>query len=201
MKKAVALLSVLLAILTGLNAVTPVMSDSIRAFFSIEPQTASVEESAKDYTVNDAENTAQKASGKKQVAYEGKKILIYDFDQLSKIGSGKSHKYDDGVSATYSADADYKLARDIAVPRHTTWKLPDGFKGTITGTKQKNVKLYDSSNDRIYVYNPYQLPYNEATADWRNRKMKNGLTITIRKAMCWLKALLRRRITPGLTKL
>ncbi|MED9970558.1 MAG: Cna B-type domain-containing protein [Ruminococcus sp.] len=157
MKRAVGMLSVLLALLTGLNAVTPFVSDSIRAFFSIEPQTASVDDSAEDYTVNDVENTAQKASGKKQVAYDGKKILIYDYNQLLKIGSGKSHKYEDGVSATYSADAEYKLARDIALPRHTAWKLPDGFKGSITGTKQKNRNLYDAQNDRIYVYNPYQL--------------------------------------------
>ena len=157
MKKAIALLSVLLAVLTGLNAVTPLMSDSVRAFFSVKPQTASVDGTAEDYAAPDTENTERKVSVKKQVAYDGKKILIYDFNQLSQIGSGKSHKYEDGVSATYSADADYKLACDIPLPRHTVWRLPDGFKGTITGAKQKNASLYDAQNDRIYVYNPYQL--------------------------------------------
>ncbi|MEE3427368.1 MAG: Cna B-type domain-containing protein [Ruminococcus sp.] len=47
--------------------------------------------------------------------------------------------------------------RDIPLPRHTLWQLPDNFKGTLTGEKKDNSTLYDKDSDRIYLYHPYQL--------------------------------------------
>ena len=162
MKKKVGLLAALLAVLTAANSFTPILSGTIKDIFTTSPQTGSIDRSADDtstddYTLADKKKSAGTASEKKETAYDGGKILIYDFDQLSMIGSGKSYTYDDGVSATYSLDADYKIARDISVPRHTVWQLPEGFKGTITGEKQESAPLYDGQSDEIFIYNPYQL--------------------------------------------
>ncbi len=156
MKKTIGMLSVVLALTIAVNAVSPAMSETIRNVFSSQPQVASVLGSP-EAKAADGEETAEDASGEKEAAYEDGKILIYSFTQLSMIGSGKSYQYDDGVTAVYASDAEYKIARDIPVPRHTIWQLPDGFKGKITGEEQEYAPLYDSKKDAIYLYNPYQL--------------------------------------------
>ena len=165
MKKTVGILSVLLALTIAVNAITPAMSVTIQKVFSPEPRVASVMDSvfSDEYVSgeDDAASNGKTATGtapdKKETAYDDGKILIYNFEQLSMIGSGKSYTYEDGVTATYASDAEYKLARDIPIPRHTLWQLPDGFTGKITGEKQSYAPLYDAQKDAIYLYNPYQL--------------------------------------------
>ncbi|MBQ1686387.1 MAG: hypothetical protein II074_02770, partial [Ruminococcus sp.] len=121
------------------------------------PQTASLNDFVRDYADVDDEAAAEMVSDRKEAAFSDGKILIYNYEQLSKIGSGESREYEDGETATYAADAEYMLARDIPLPRHTVWQLPEGFKGKITGKKTENAQLYDKAADRIYLYNPYQL--------------------------------------------
>lgn len=163
MKKAVGLLSVFLALAILACSVTPVLSGTIRDAFSSQPQIVSVNQSAgeDDRPENDRsasdEGTSGEVSNQKEVAINDGKILIYNYTQLSMIGSGKSYNYEDGSYAVYASDAEYMIVRDIPIPRHTLWQLPDGFKGKITGTKQNYSPLYDSASDSIYLYNPYQL--------------------------------------------
>lgn len=159
MKKSFGILSLLLTLTIAVNAVMPALSETISKVFSPEPHTASVTggEPAEDYSVANREQTTGKESGKKEVAYEDGKILIYNYTQLSMIGSGKSHTYDDGVKVVYASDAEYRLAKDIPLPRHTLWQLPDNFKGKISGKKQAYVPLYENAADKLYLYHPYQL--------------------------------------------
>ena len=157
MKKAVGIMSLLLAFTIAVNAVIPTMSQSIKDAFLRGPQTASLNDFVRDYADVDDEAAAEMVSDRKEAAFSDGKILIYNYDQLSKIGSGESWEYEDGETATYAADAEYMLARDIPLPRHTVWQLPEGFKGKITGKKTENAQLYDKAADRIYLYNPYQL--------------------------------------------
>ena len=165
MKKTVGILSVLLALTIAVNAITPAMSVTIQKVFSPEPRVASVMDSVfsdeyvsgEDDAASNGKTTTGTAPNKKETAYDDGKILIYNFEQLSMIGSGKSYTYEDGVTATFANDAAYKLAQDISVPRHTVWQLPDGFTGKITGEKQEYAPLYENAGDRIYLYNPYQI--------------------------------------------
>lgn len=161
MKKTVGILALFLSLTIAVNAVTPALSVTIKNAFSPQPQTASVidniiENLEKEYEEKE-ESAAVAVSNQKETAYDNGKILIYSYEQLSMIGSGKSYKYEDGVTATYSSEAEYKIARDITLPRHTLWQLPAGFKGRITGSKQSYAPLYDAQGDAIYLYNPYQL--------------------------------------------
>lgn len=149
MKRTVGILSVLLAFLIAVNSVTPALTETIWDFFSLQPHAGSVNGDVGDYTVADDQKSNRKASDQKEVAYDDGKILIYNFDQLSKIGSGESYTYDDGVSVTYAPDAEYRLTRDIPVPRHTQWQLPEGFSGKITGGERNDAPLYDGQSDRI----------------------------------------------------
>lgn len=160
MKKSVGLLSLLLVFLTGCNAITPLLADTIRDAFSAPAKIASVSPDTDDYVVPDigqSAKTASSASEGKQTAYADGKIQIYNYAQLSMIGSGKSYTYDDGVTAFYAPDAAYRIAREIHLPRHTLWRLPDGFKGKISGEKQQKAPLYEKASDSIILYNPYQL--------------------------------------------
>ncbi len=181
MKKTVGILSALLSLTIAVNAVTPAMSKMIRDTFSREPQVASILDSAseydyvsvEEYSAAESGKTTGTASDKKETAYDDGKIMIYNFKQLSMIGSGKSYKYEDGVTAAYTMDAEYKIAQDISVPRHTLWKIPDGFKGKITGEKQSYAPLYDAHGDAIYLYNPYQLAV-MAMDDRENQPVMSG---------------------------
>ncbi len=157
MKKKAGLLSLLLAFLIGCNAVTPALSGTIQNVFSTPARVSSINQSVNDYTVPEAETAEDTLSNKQEIAYAGGKILIYNYAQLSMIGSGKSYTYDDGVTATYALNAEYKIARDIPLPRHTVWQLPGGFQGKITGEKRTDAPLYDNASDTVYLYNPYQL--------------------------------------------
>ena len=113
MKKTVGILSVLLALTIAVNAITPAMSVTIQKVFSPEPRVASVMDSvfSDEYVSgeDDAASNGKTATGtapdKKETAYDDGKILIYNFEQLSMIGSGKSYTYEDGVTATFANDA------------------------------------------------------------------------------------------------
>ena len=106
MKKTVGILSVLLALTIAVNAITPAMSVTIQKVFSPEPRVASVMDSvfSDEYVSgeDDAASNGKTATGtapdKKETAYDDGKILIYNFEQLSMIGSGKSYTYEDGVA-------------------------------------------------------------------------------------------------------
>lgn len=157
MKKTFGILSSFLALTIAVNAVTPAMSVTIQNAFSPESQIASVLKSLENPSETADEEASQTALPEKETAFADGKILIYNYAQLSKIGSGTSFTYEDGVTATYTLDAEYQIARDIPLPRHTLWQLPDGFTGKISGEKQKNAPLYSAQSDAIYLYNPYQL--------------------------------------------
>ena len=83
-------------------------------------------------------------------------ILIYSYEQLLLIGSNEAVEGAEN-GEIYSPDAEYRIAKDIALPRHTAWSLPEGFSGRITATHEDECGLYDNSTDTIYIYNPYQL--------------------------------------------
>ena len=157
MKKRVIFLSLLLTLAIAVNSVVPVLSQTIREAFPFQPQVGSVIQSAKDYSADDTEDTAEAAQSDKETAFADGKILIYSYAQLSAIGSGKSMTYGDGSTAEYAADAEYKIVRDIPLPRGAVWQLPSGFKGKITGDRQAFAPLYDSETDTLSLYNPYQL--------------------------------------------
>ncbi len=172
MKKTVGMIALLLSFIIGFNAVTPVLPQTVSAAISPLPEVGSVDQSVGDYTLADYGEPSQTASAQKETAYEDGKILIYSFEQLSMIGSGKSYTYDDGVTAVYALDAEYRIAREIKLPRHTVWQLPEGFTGKITGKKQQNSPLYKSADDSILLYNPYQL----ATMEMDNAEQQPVLT-------------------------
>lgn len=157
MKKSVGLLSLILTASIAVNSVVPAMSQTIRDTFAQKPQTVSVNNAVGDYKLPDEEESTETESKPKEVAYDDGKILIYNFEQLSKIGSGESYEYADGITVTYDSDAEYKIAQNISLPRHTLWQLPKNFKGKITGEKQDYSPLYENASDTIYLYNPYQL--------------------------------------------
>ena len=152
-KQTIGMLSILLAFIIALNIVTPAMSESVREALSIK----SHDNTAQDYTLADIETVKGKAAEQKEAAFDNGRILIYNYSQLLMIGSGESYTYEDGVTAVYAPDAEYKMARDIPLPRHALWQLPEGFTGKITGEEQEDAPLYDSQGDAIYLYNPYQL--------------------------------------------
>ena len=104
--------------------------------------------------------------------YENEVIRIYNYSQLLLIGSNKvltdSDGYeeligtgsmicDDDKPVTYSPDGKYEIAEDIYLPRHTTYRLPDDFTGSICGKSDGDRPLYDNPTDTVYIYNPYQL--------------------------------------------
>lgn len=157
-KRTIGMLCLLLAFIIALNVITPSLSDTIRQ--ALLSKIESGDHVVGDYTLADVDLPVKTASEKKtavQKAYEDGSILIYNYAQLSMIGSGESYTYDDGVTATYAADASYQLVRDIPLPRHTLWQLPEDFSGTITGQKQEDAPLYEKESDRVYLYHPYQL--------------------------------------------
>ena len=97
----------------------------------------------------------------KPAVYRDGKILIYHYEQLLLIGSDQpvkdlnylSNRLGSGQNienVKYSLNADYEIVQDIPVPRHTKWKLPDNFTGSITGTRSQGAQLYDSGKDTIY---------------------------------------------------
>lgn len=151
-KRMLGMLSLLLAFIIALNVVTPAMSESIKEVLS----TWSYDDQTQDHMTASIDRPGGKAA-EKEVAFDNGSILIYNYSQLTMIGSGESYTYEDGKTATYAANASYKIARDIPLPRHTGWQLPEGFTGKITGEEQDEAPLYDQQNDRIYLYNPYQL--------------------------------------------
>ena len=130
-------------------------------------------DTTEDYTLPNEEEYTESITAKETLPiFEDGLILIYNYHQLTLIGSGKnvtdldpyedriatgSVVYDKEKPVTYSLDGNYQLAQDIALPRHTQWSLPDGFTGRICGSDDTDRKLYDNAADTIYLYNPYQL--------------------------------------------
>ena len=82
MKKAIGLLSAFLALAIVTCSVTPVLSETIRDAFSVQPRVASVDRSETDnHSVTDnaaayEEETSGNASNQPEVAYDDGKILI-----------------------------------------------------------------------------------------------------------------------------
>ena len=108
----------------------------------------------------------------KLLLYENEVIRIFNYSQLLLIGTGRaltdsdgheeligtgSTVYDNGKPITYSLDGKYEIAEDISIPRHTIYRLPDDFTGSICGKSDGDRALYDNPSDTIYIYNPYQL--------------------------------------------
>lgn len=92
-----------------------------------------------------------------QLLLLGSEIPVTDADYASaKIGTGNII-FDNEQPVTYSLDGDYEIAKNIRLPRHTAWQLPEGFSGNISGSVSEKKPLYDNASDTIFIYNPYQL--------------------------------------------
>lgn len=77
--------------------------------------------------------------------YQDGVILLYTYEQLCAVGSGKPVMTGDadqmgsgeavtdaeGNAVTYDAAAQYSLARDIELPASTAWSVPENFTGRI----------------------------------------------------------------------
>ena len=101
-------------------------------------------------------------------------ILLYSFAQLQLVGSNQPLTQTDydptqlcsgtvvedesGESVAYGADAAYRIAQGFELPPGTIWQLPAGFTGTFSASEASADRpLYDTQNDTIYLYHPYQL--------------------------------------------
>ena len=106
--------------------------------------------------------------------YRDGKILIYNAVQLFLIGSdrgvtsldadallagtGDAAADEHGNPVLYSNCAAYVLMNDIVLPDGTMWVLPAGFAGSMEdGAGCTKTVLYDSKEDTVYLYHPYQL--------------------------------------------
>ena len=100
-------------------------------------------------------------------------ILIYNYSQLlligsdrpvtdtdsveSMIGAGSSSADGEGEAFVYSLGADYRIAADIRLPKHTVWQLPSGFTGRIVPADDSaEHELYNCDTDTIYIYDRCQ---------------------------------------------
>ena len=81
MKKAVGIMSLLLAFTIAVNAVIPTMSQSIKDAFLRGPQTASLNDFVRDYADVDDEAAAEMVSDQKEAAFSDGKILIVRPDE------------------------------------------------------------------------------------------------------------------------
>ena len=104
-----------------------------------------------DYVLPDWEDDAlsEQPERTKPPLYKDGKILIYHYSQLLMIGrgaavtdtdyitnqtgNGQQILSDGGQAVLYAPDADYQIVQDIPLPRHTVWKLPDDFTGSLSG--------------------------------------------------------------------
>ncbi|MEE3427369.1 MAG: hypothetical protein VZQ55_00160 [Ruminococcus sp.] len=89
-KRTIGMLAVLLAFIIELNVITPSLSETIRQSFL---SNAGSVNSASGYSLDDIEvpvKTVDEDTSAVQNAYEDGTILIYNYTQLSMIGSGKS---------------------------------------------------------------------------------------------------------------
>ncbi len=121
----------------------------------------------------DLPHEIEMSESEKLSVYENGSIIIYHYEQLLLIGSnqpltdtdaqadavgkGEPVLHDNGEIVRYSASAGYRLAHDMALPKHTTWQLPNDFSGRISNAQADQMPLYDSETDTVYLYNPYQL--------------------------------------------
>lgn len=86
MKKAVGIMSLLLAFTIAVNAVIPTMSQSIKDAFLRGPQTASLNDFVRDYADVDDEAAAEMVSDRKEAAFSDGKILIYNYHRMLYCG-------------------------------------------------------------------------------------------------------------------
>ncbi len=116
---------------------------------------------------------AETAETQKLPVYEENSIVIYNYDQLllmgsntpvtdgdaraETVGKGELVLNEDGDIVMYRPGARYRFAHDIVIPKHQTWQLPDNFSGSIYKGIPKEMPLYDSETDTVYIYDPYQL--------------------------------------------
>ena len=119
------------------------------------------------------ETAIEISESEKLSVYENDTIIIYNYEQLLKIcsntpltdtdaraetvGKGTPVLNDDGDIVLYRPSSKYRFAHDIALPKHTAWQLPNDFSGSISNGQAKEMPLYDSESDTVYIYNAYQL--------------------------------------------
>lgn len=119
------------------------------------------------------ESETQDAYGdEEQAVYQDGVILLYTYEQLCAVGSGRTVMTGDaqklgsgqsvldaqGESVTYGLDARYKLMNDIPLDGQAIWVLPEGFTGHFVSDPDNDERaLYDNQNDAIYIYHNYQL--------------------------------------------
>ena len=118
------------------------------------------------------ETAIEISESEKLSVYENDTIIIYNYEQLLKIcsntpltdtdaraetvGKGTPVLNDDGDIVLYRPSSKYRFAHDIALPKHTAWQLPNDFSGSISNGQAKEMPLYDSESDTVYIYNAYQ---------------------------------------------
>ena len=142
MKKLLALISVLLVITLVSAAVTPAAVAA--PWDDAASETAEQGNDAVPRQVPDTtEENDTEAEDTRRSVYDNGVIFIYSYEQLMLIGSGEALTDTDdtadglgrgetiaegGGTVAYAFDGTYRLACDIALPRHTLWRLPDGLK-------------------------------------------------------------------------
>ena len=168
-KKLLSGISCLLTMILIFSAVSPAFT------VSAEEAPAAEQTEYEDYAVPERDSGDEIQSPESHVppVYEDGVILIYNYEQLRLIGSGAELTDSDymaghvgegagllsgsGEPVSYGSDCRYRIARDIALPRHSLWSLPAGFSGKITGERTDDPVLYDEDSDTVYLCNPCQL--------------------------------------------
>lgn len=124
----------------------------------------------------EAENTTTEPSGEEQntkqdsAVYQDGVILLYTYEQLCAVGSGRPVMTGDDVQfgsgepvldeqgqpVLYALDVNYQIVEDI--PLESVWTLPADFTGHFVSDEvTQDAPLYDSETDTIYIYHNYQL--------------------------------------------
>ena len=124
----------------------------------------------------EAENATTEPSGEEQntkqdsAVYQDGVILLYTYEQLCAVGSGRPVMTGDDVQfgsgepvldeqgqpVLYALDVNYQIVEDI--PLESVWTLPADFTGHFVSDEvTQDAPLYDSETDTIYIYHNYQL--------------------------------------------
>lgn len=119
------------------------------------------------------ENVLPQISTQSEAAvYSDGTILLYNYAQLAKVGSGEvlmtgdateqgtgePVKDADGRDVVYGLDSQYRMVQDIPLPEGEVWQLPEGFSGRIAPADTQTERvLYNAESDTVFVYHLYQL--------------------------------------------
>ena len=164
------IIAVAMAVILLLQATMPAYAQGIQALIDGMTKAEGLEQNSSVSTSVGGENISP-AEENLDPLYENGTILLYSYEQLCAVGSGQvvtdrdaqqlgsgRPVVKDGKKIVYSPDAQYRLVKDIELPKGKVWQLPDGFTGRIIPSKKlQDAPLYNEKQDAIYLYHPYQL--------------------------------------------